>query len=184
MARKQFNPTEYKQDFMNLATTAPQEAADVAMKWRERFMNQAETMKKSHETLATIGLAGLSSFGVAWFDGGWEAKRDAMIRDWQEDGHVEAEADLEEHPTPFSHSEGGSDPTKLFGVVDKTLVWTLFLAGLAAFNVFGKKYTPLVQAAALGSGAYWAGSIGRNLGYGRVEKKLAAAAEEEGQAAA
>jgi hypothetical protein len=177
MAGKAHNPTEYKQDFMTLASTAPHEAAEVAMKWRERFVNQAEVMKKGTEDIMEIGVAGISSFGIAFLDGGWEAKREKMIRDWEEGGAADAAADLEEHPTPFSHPEGEKDPTKLFNMVDNVLVATLGLAALAAFNVL-KKYTPVLRAAALGTGAYWAGSLGRSLGYKRAEKALSAEADE------
>lgn len=179
MAKKAFNPVEYKQDFMNLATTAPHEAADVAMKWRDRFMNQAADMSKSTEQALEIGIAGTSAFGFGFLDGGWEAKREAMIVDWEEEGHVEAGADIGEHPEPFSHPEGGKDPTKLFGMVDKVLVGTLVLAGLAIFNVAGPKYTPFVRAAALGGAAYWSGSVGRSLGMKRTIKKLKEKAVED-----
>jgi hypothetical protein len=184
MAKQAYNPVEYKQDFMNLATTAPAEAADVAMKWRDRFMNQATEMRKSTEQALEIGIAGASAFGFGFFDGGWEAKREAMIVDWEEEGHIDAGADLSQYPEPFSHPEGGKDPTKLFGMVDKVLVGTLILAGLAIFNVFGPKYTPFVRSAALGGAAYWAGSVGRSLGMKRTVKKIKEkAAEESGQAA-
>lgn len=184
MSKKAFNPVEYKNEFMTLANTRPDEAADVAMKWRERFMNQVATTKKSTEQALEIGLAGGTAFTMAFFDGGWEAKRDAMIRDWEEGGAAEAGTDLDEHAEPFSHKEGGKDPTKLFGMVDKVLVGTLLLAAAAIFNVFGKKYTPFVRAAALGSASYWAGSVGRNLGYKRKDKALKAAGEEGDEAEA
>lgn len=178
-SKKAFNPVEYKNDFMTLANTQPDEAADVAMKWRERFMNQVATTKKSTEQALEIGLAGGTAFAMAFFDGGWEAKRDAMVTDWEDGGAEEAETTTDEHPEPFSHKEGGKDPTKLFGMVDKVLVGTLLLAAAAIFNVFGKRYTPFVRAAALGSASYWAGSVGRNLGYKRKDKALKAAGDED-----
>lgn len=177
--QQSFNPVEYKQEFMTLASTAPQEAAEVAMKWRERFVNQAESTRKGMQTAAEIGAAGLTAGGMGYLSGGWQAKRDAMIRDWEAGGAVEAEADLEEHPTPFSHPKGEKDPTKLFGLINKTLFGTLLLSAGAIFNVLGKKYTPVVRSAALGAGSAWAAELGRSWGYKRKEKALAEAPEEE-----
>lgn len=176
MAKKAFNPVEYKNDFVQLAQSAPQDAADVAIKWRERFMNQAQEMQKSTEQIAEIGIAGVTAFVLSVANGGWEAQRDAMIAQWEEEGHVDAEADLETYPTPFTHPEGEKNPMKLFGIVDKTLVATLLLGTAAALNI-AKKYTPLVRAAALGSGATWASNLGRDIGYKRTKEKLAAEAE-------
>lgn len=182
MAKKAFNPVEYKQDFMNLAQSAPHEAADVAMKWRERFVNQAEQMRKGSQQLAEVGVAGGTAWVAGMLDGTWEAKRDAMIRDWEESGHIEAEADLEEHPTPFSHAEGGNDPTKIFNLVDRMLIITLVLAGIGVTNIFGKKASPYFRSAALGTGATWASGWGRSFGYKRKAKKLTEA-EDEAEAA-
>jgi hypothetical protein len=164
---------EYKQDFMNLATQAPQEAAEVAMKWRERFVNQSEVMKKSTEDIMEIGVAGLSSFGIAFMDGGWEAKADQLVLDWEEGGAEAAGTNVEDHAHPWDHEEGDKNPMKTWGMgyLDNTLVVTMGLAALTAFNI-AKKYTPVFRAAALGTGSYWAGSVGRSLGYKRAKTKL------------
>lgn len=173
MARKAFNPVEYRNDFIKLASQEPGEAADVAMKWRERFMRKANEMSKTTERVAEVGIAGLSSFGVAYLDGGWEAKRDALIADWINEGASRVNADVTQHPTPFTHPEGVSDPTKLFNVIDRVLVITLLLAGAAAAGVGGDDYNGLLRAAAVGTGSYWAGSLGRSLAYRRAANRLA-----------
>lgn len=183
MAGKSYNPVEFKQDFMNLATTAPQEAADVAMKWRERFVNTTEQMKKSSEDLMEAGVGGGAAFLAGFLDGGWAARRDDMIKEWEEGGAAAADADLEEHPTPFSAPDSDAkDPTMVFGVVDKVLFGTLATAAVGISGIIGKKYSPIIISAAKGLGIGWAFSKGTGIGYKRAVKALAE--EKSGEKAA
>jgi hypothetical protein len=178
-AQKAFNPIEYKNDFTVLAQRNPEEAADVALKWRERFMNQARGMQETTGALLEIGIAGGTAALAGWMDGGYEAERQKAIEDWQATGASEAETDIEAHPEPWDHPEGVSDPTKLFGVVDKVLVGTLVIAALAIFNVFGSKYTPLLRSSALGGFAYWLGNMTRSMANTRKTDELNAAPAED-----
>ncbi len=176
--QKAFNPTEFQTDFAVLAQRDPSEAADVALKWRERFMNQVEGMRKTTSVLLEVFVVGATAAGSGWLDGGWEAEREKAIEDWELSGAAEAETDVETHPEPWDHPEGVSDPTKLFGYVDKVLVGTLVLAGLAIFKVLGK-YTPLARSAALGSFSYWLGNMTNKVAKERKTDALKAAADEE-----
>lgn len=161
---KALTSDQYMQEFTTLAAASPQDAAEVAMQWRERFMNQVERMRKSSEELTELGVAGVSAFGMGFFDGGWEAKRQALVDAWED---TQDEATLKDTPAPWDDKDTGiKDPQKAFGLVDKSLVSTLVFAGIAISNL-AKKYTPVFRAAALGTGAYWAGSQGRKFGYNR-----------------
>lgn len=171
---------EYKQNFAVLAQRDPNEAADVALKWRERFVNQTRALQETTGTLLEIGLAGGVGALAGWLDGGWEAEREKAIEDWELTGAAAVGADPTETPEPWDHPESQvSDPTKLFGFIDKVLAGTLVLAALAVFNVFGDAYTKFFKAGALGSFSYWAGNLTNKIAKERKKEALAKAATEE-----
>ena len=184
MARKKgtsvrkYNPEKFHAEMAELAAASPHDAADVAATWRERFHNAMEEGQKTTQKALGITLAAGTAFGMSWLDGRWEAEKEDEIAKWMAspDAQVAAtEADIAvEDTSPFVHGEE-SDPTKIFGI-DKVLVGTLLLAAAAVFNL-AKEYTPFVEAAALGSASYWAGSIGFRIGKEGKEEAL------EGEAA-
>jgi hypothetical protein len=178
----EITPSEYKQNFSVLAQRDPAEAADVALKWRERFINQTRAMRETTGALLEIGVGG--GFAALWggLDGGWEAEREKAIEDWELSGAAEVGTTIEEHPEPWDHKEGVSDPTKLFGFIDKVLAGTLVLAALAVFNVLGNRWQPLLRSAALGSFSYWAGNLTNKIFKARKKEALAKKAEEEAAA--
>ncbi len=140
-------PAEYKQDFAVLAQRDPAEAADVALKWRERFINQTQSMREATGTFLEIVVGGGAAALWGGFDGGWEAEREKAIEDWELSGAAEVGTNTDEHPEPWDHAEGASDPTKLFGFIDRVLAGTLVLATLAVFFGSGR-WGPLVRSAA------------------------------------
>jgi len=167
---------EYKQNFAVLAQRDPAEAADVALKWRERFVNQTQAMQKTTGMLLEIGIGGGAAALAGWLDGGWEAEREKAIEDWELSGAAAAGTTIEESPEPWDHAEGGSDPTKILGFMDKVLAGTIVLAALAVFNVFGDAYSKFFKAGALGSFSYWAGNMTNKIAKERKKEALAKAA--------
>lgn len=177
MTRK-YNPEKFHSEMAELAHASPQDAADVAATWRERFHNAMEEGQKQTQRALGFSIAAGSSFLMSYFDGGWEAEREDTIAKWMASTEAaSAAAELGkavEDTSPFVEGDE-SDPTKIFGI-PKVLVGTILLAAAAVFNL-AKQYTPFVEAAALGGAAYWAGSMGFRIGKERKEEAL------EGEAA-
>lgn len=177
------NPEKWMSEMTELAAQNPQDAAEVAATWRERFHNAMEEGQKTTQKALGISLAGATAFGMSWWDGRNEASAEALVDEWLGTPDAAAAAgeagvdlatmtEYEREKFVFTYSED-SDPRKIFGI-DKVLVGTLLLAAAAVFNLAGD-YTPFVENAAIGSAAYWAGSIGFRLGKEQREEALEAA---------
>lgn len=181
---RKYNPEKFHSEMTELAAASPQDAADVAATWRERFQNALDEGQKTTQRALGIGIAGGTALLVSYMDGRWEAEKEDEIAMWMASPDAAAaatEAGIEVIDTsPFVHGEE-SDPTKIFGL-DRVLVGTLLLAAAAVFNL-AKDYTPFVESAALGSAAYYAGSIGFRMGKEQKEEALEAEAASEAAAA-
>lgn len=181
-----YTPERFHSEFLELATMEPNAAAEVATTWRERFENRVAQTREIATGGLEIALAGLSAFGISIFNGAWEERRDAIVEEWQM-GRAAAEGQSPESD-PFRHGE--DDPTKLFGI-DKVLLYTLLWTGL--YLAFGgrsaeddgdNRFGPMLKALALGGAAYWAGTVGQDLGKKRELERMAREEEEQVQEAA
>lgn len=185
MARKKhtsvrkYNPEKFMAEMTDLAAQSPQDAAEVAATWRERFHNAMEESSRVTQKAIGIGVAGGTSFLVAMLDGRWEAEKEDLIAKWMASPEAAAAASeagiAVDETSPFIHGEE-SDPTKIFGI-DRVMIATLLLAAAAVTNL-AKQYTPFVEAGAIGCAAYWAGSIGFRVGKEQKEEALEAEASE------
>lgn len=177
---KKFNPEAFKADVMALP---PHEAADAALKWRDRAMNAVEEMEQATDTALKMTGAGVFVLAVGMIEGRQQAQAEKMVEDWENGGAAEAEYDDQEFPTPWSAGEA-RNPTRLLGVVPWTLVFTAIPAvvGLADFNA-----APYFREMAK-SGVYlFLGQLGAMGGKAIRQRRIAAAAaseEEEGDEAA
>lgn len=183
---KKYNPERFHNDMVSLAEASPTDAAEVASTWRGRYENAVNSGQQMLVSGIEVALSGVTAGFVGFLDGGWEARRADLIQKWEEGGAV-ADGENPDDSSPFV--EGGeSDPTKVFGV-DRVLVMVLVSAGIAVTGIAqwgteGKKdykdFRPFVKAIALGTAAYWAGSMGRELGFDRAVDKIKTE-ESEGQ---
>ncbi len=182
---KKYNPEKFMSEMTELAAQSPQDAAEVAATWRERFHNAMEEGAKTTQKALGISIAAATAFGMSFWDGNNEAAAESIVDEWlatPEASAAAAEAgvdlatmsEYERERFVFTHHEEESDPRKIFGI-DKVLIGTLLLGAAAVFEL-AKDYTPFVEAAAIGSAAYWAGSIGFRLGKERKEESLEAEA--------
>lgn len=189
---KQYNPEKFMAEMSELAAQSPQDAAEVAATWRERFHNAMEEGAKTTQKALGISIAAATAFGMSFWDGTNEASAEDLVDEWMASPEAataatESEVDLntmseyDREKFAFTHMDE-SDPRTIFGI-DKVLVGTLLLAAAAVFNL-AKDYTPFVESAALGSAAYWAGSIGFRIGKERKEDSLEADAADDAKQAA
>lgn len=186
-----FNPKLYEQEFTSLATENPAEAGKIARNVQVARRNLEDELREGSRTMMeVVGIAvgSVGALGVGYLDGGWEAKRDAMIADWEAGGAAEVDANLADYPEPWMHAEGGKDPTKIFGFLDKALGITLLTTAIAiAIGIATRDEDddePSIWASAFknlafGQFAYVVGALGRNSGYRRAKKKIEAAPAEE-----
>lgn len=187
MAKKNYAPAEYKQDFMNLAATNPADAADVAMKWRERFHNAVDQARTTNEQLMEFGFAGLTSALMGGFQGWQTQKRDALEAAWvasndevikfADEEDVSVEKFLEDNPTPWSYTDGGiREPGKWFLPV--SIAVAAALGGLAAFQMAGDDFQRVLRASALGAVVFVGGQLGAMAG-NRLRAQIRGAEESE-----
>jgi hypothetical protein len=122
---KNLNPAEtaaFREDMVKLP---PDHAADVALKYREAFVNAASRRQNP----ATDGIGVLLSTGYAGvigaYDGELEAQRNEVIRRWVTNDAAKKGIDPLQYPTPFVSiydkdgkvlHEATPDPRKWFGV--------------------------------------------------------------------
>lgn len=175
---KKYNPERFHTDMVSLAEASPTDAAEVASTWRGRYENAIDSGRQMMVSGIEVALSGVTAGLVGFLDGGWEARRADLIQKW-EDGQAAAEGLDPEDSSPFVEGDE-KDPTKVLGV-DKVLVFVLVTAGIAVsgiaqYGTEGKKgyqdFRPFVKAIALGGAAYWAGSMGRELGFDRAVEKI------------
>ncbi len=118
MARKEamqrrFNPGSYREDFLDLIKTNPDLAAQSATKLAGRKV-RAENQVTASDTMTSDLIASMFTFlvmgGAGWWQGSLKAKRDILVADWQLEGAESIGASLQEHPKPWSHESGVSNP--------------------------------------------------------------------------
>jgi hypothetical protein len=181
--RPRFNPSEYKEEFLDLAKTNPELAAESATKLARRKRNADDELADADAT--TTGLvAGLGSFAIMALVGAWQgslrAKRAAIIAHWEEEGAAIEGVDPRTTPTPFTHPNGVSDPTMLW-MFPKILLPPVALAvaaGIAAVARGKKKqagaFERIFTMSAIATGGLAIADIVGTWAFNRKEQKLAA----------
>jgi len=180
-ARKpqKFNPEQFKQDVMALP---PHEAADAALKWRDRAMNAVEEMENATDTALKMTAGGAFVLAVGMIEGRQQAQAEKLVEDWENGGAAEAEYSLDEYETPWSAGEAWN-PTRLGGIVPWTLALTAVpaLMGLADWNA-----APYFREMAKSGVYFLLGQVGAMGGKAIRQRRIAAASasdEEEDEAA-
>lgn len=178
----EFNPKKYQKEFAQFAKDDPRNAGMVAAELQSVRKNLEEEINAVGDALGQVVEIGAGSVGallVGWLDGGWEAKRQAMIDAWESTGAAAAGVTLEDHPTPFTHDESKQkDPTKIFGFLDKSLAITLgFTTGAILVGVMHPDGTRslggmILKSIAYSQFSYFLGSTARNGAYKREETRI------------
>lgn len=184
--RPRFNPTEYKEEFLDLAKTNPELAAEAATKLARRKRNQDDQLDDADES--TTGLvAALGTFvitgAVGALYGSNRAKRDAILRDWEAEGAAAAGTSTATTPEPWMHPRGVSDPTKILGF-PKLAIPPVVLAAIAGITaaVRGKKkrastFERTMTMSAIGTTGVFIADFVASYFYKKKENKLASAAD-------
>lgn len=128
---------------------------DQAIELAQKMKNRALGIKKNAEALTerlvngAIGAA--TGFGMGYWMGSAEAEY-----------HQNVAKLVAEGKTPEEALKEADDPRKWMGV-DKDLIVSLGLTGVALANLGGRKMSPFVEAAAWGGLAGWAYSRGMDI---------------------
>lgn len=189
MSKRYSNPKEFIDEMVQLASQSPQDAAEVAATWRDRFHNVTESTGELVQKGAQTTLTGLTAFVMAMWEGRNEAAADAIVDQWlasPEAAAAAAEAgvdlaamsDYDREKFAFDKMED-NDPRKI-PVIGFDWIWssTAFLAAISAFGLAGEAVSPWVGHAAMGSFTAALSSIGYRVGKNAKEQSLAAAALE------
>lgn len=153
-----FNPEQFRAQALSL----PQEdLADVALNWKQKFVNQVEETRKVTEQLFEFGTAGFAAWGLSALEGKFLYEKRQIEAQW-----------LIAHPTPVGGEATSpfvdgdeTDPTAYLLGVPNTLWITLALGVASVMKLGGKKYNYLVRSATIGALASLASSWGRDFGY-------------------
>lgn len=140
---RHLNPSEtavFKQDMARLPAD---HQADVALKWRESFVNLANR----HQNPASDGLNVVTSGVYAGLLGAWDGENEAVqkeiVRKWKAEEAAKKGIDPLDHPSPFVniYSQDGKllheatpDPRTWFGI-NRTLYPTFVLGVMAVAGV-------------------------------------------------
>jgi hypothetical protein len=139
--RPRFNPTEYKEDFMDLMKVNPKLAADSATKLAKTKRNQDDELHSSDmatkELVAFLGTS-LVMAAAGWQSAGWMAKRDALIADWETEGAESVGATITDTPEPWDHEQGVKDPTHWW-FIPKLMAYPLGFGALALISASMRK---------------------------------------------
>lgn len=182
MSKKYANPEQFMTEMVDLATQSPQDAADVAATWRERFHNVTEGTAEALYRGLGFAVTIATGFAMSAWEGNNEAAADDMVEKWlatpeASAAAVEANVDLmamsdyDREQFAFAHMET-TDPRKIPYIgLDKVLGVALVLGGIAVFKL-AKGFTPFIEAGAVGSAVAFASSIGYRVGKTRKEEAL------------
>lgn len=178
---RQLNPAETAQFQADMARLPPQEQTNIALKWRERFVNAVGTQHNPVSTGFELVSAGVWSSGMGAWDGANQAARDAAIKQWREVAGPELGFTAEQlapggqYPDPFRRivdesgqvvHEAVTDPRSWLGI-NRTLYPTFGLGLLAALGAGGVSFNRYLIAGTLGGVSYSAGETFRELVYQR-----------------
>ncbi len=172
---KPFDENRYRSDMRDLVNANPDEAADVLVKWRNKFnnalMETANAAEKGMELGSALGATAL----IAYFDGKWEREAEEMITKWEAGDYSEYEGKTADDD-PF---ELGiyDDPAEFLGF-DVAAWYPIGLAAIAYFGLAGD-YSNLIAAGAIGSGSYYVGTMVKKWGYEAKDTELKGADKEE-----
>ncbi|MCH9637714.1 MAG: hypothetical protein K0U16_07205 [Gammaproteobacteria bacterium] len=141
-ARRRFNGTQYKEDFLDLIKANPEMAADSAKRLAARKV-RAENQVEDDET-ATKGVVALMvgitvTSATGWWSGGLQAKRDALVDDWELQGAESVGAAVADTPFPWQHERGVGHPMYWFGFFPKLLLVPVVAAGWAGIAAAMRK---------------------------------------------
>lgn len=198
MEATEFDPVEYKNDFMQLAQQRPDEAADVALKWRERYFNQTDRMDGLAYNVGQAAVMFTSGSAAAYLQGRAAADREAMITKWvteeaanelnhdQElkDAGTTLEEFLETFPEPWKHPNGKSDPLKKFGIPNFGTFITAILTGIGGAlpsSVYGGRrvINHTMLSVSKGTGLLWITNRLGKLGYDHRIEALKKSSDDE-----
>ena len=132
----------------DLSKLSKTQAVEVAHRMKNRAKNIKANAEKLTERLVHGAIGTATGFGMGYWMGQAEAEYQTNIAKLIEDGKTPEEAEKE-----------ADDPRK-WGGVDKDLVVSLGMAGVALTNLGGRKVSPFLEAAAFGGLAGWAYSRG------------------------
>jgi hypothetical protein len=176
--QKTFDRKAFREEMMEMN---PTQAADVATKWAERAVNATEEMEQTYDTMGKLGSGGLFAFLIGLHNGRQKAQAEHLISEWEAGGATEAEASLEEYPTPWSTPDKVErDPTK-FIFIPWAWFWTGLAAIIGAFDYNGNEY---VREAAKAGFFVILADLGSSAGHNMRQKKLKAQSEEAAEEAA
>jgi len=140
---RHLNPSEtavFKQDYSRLP---PDHQADVALKWRESFVNLANRHQNPVADGLNVVTSGIYAGLLGAWDGENEAVQKAMVRKWVAEDAAKKGIDPIDHPSPFVNiyspdgkliHEATPDPRAWFGI-NRTLYPTFALGILAVAGV-------------------------------------------------
>ena len=181
------SPDKFYTDMMQLATNSPQDAADVAGTWRNRFLNIAEDSQSAVKEGLKVGVGATVGFTFGALGGRWEAEDDDIQEDWQKGGYAAAGLTKAEDGSPYregntfdSERFPSSKPGTVFGV-PMTLIATISFGALAIFKVGGDEWNSLISAAAFSGVVYWTSQLGGQVGYDMMMDAIKKAEEEAAQ---
>jgi hypothetical protein len=184
MSKRYSNPDQFVSEMVELASQSPQDAAEVAATWRERFHNMTQSTEQILTKTASVSLTVATAFLMAAWEGMNEAAADDMAEKWLSSSDagaaaVEAGVDLasmsdyDREKFAFDKMEE-RDPRKLPVIgFDKVLTTTIALGVVSAFGFAGETGSKWVGHAALGSLASFISSIGYRVGKDTKEQALA-----------
>ena len=188
---RQLNPVETSNFVAKHATLPPDHQADVALKWRERFVNVATAYAPS-PLMVTGQLTAAATFvgAMGHWDGINEAKRVELVEAWR-DQAAGLGVDLAKHPTPFQTITGpdgqvihkGVPDPRAFFYVNKVF-WPSFgmalVAGVGSLldrdGRWDATVAPFLKTSAISGGAYLIGSTFRDMAFKRAREKQEAIA--------
>jgi hypothetical protein len=113
--RRSFNAKDHREDVLGLAQDNPELLADTSTRLARRAHNQAIELESADESTKEL-LAFMGTLLVMPLMGAWagrmDAERDELLAQWEAEGAGLVATTLVEHPAPWDHQMGASDPTK------------------------------------------------------------------------
>ncbi len=188
---RQLNPAETAAFKAKMGMLPPEHQSDVALKWRERFVNVA-TAYAPTPLMATsqVAVSGAYSGLIGYWDGYNQYKRRQLVANWEQTAPGLG-VNLAEHPTPFKDVVNNGqvvhravqDPTTLGPTpINRTLAATLALAGVSGIVAladrdgrFNATVNPFLKLSAMTGIGYAVGSAFRDAALKKEERKALAA---------